>query len=256
MPKPNKDLEWLQQLKIKAEKLHGQEAAVTKQIREGFVERAIVFMDVVGSTAFKVENKSQPERWILRVRQFSELLAAAIRSCNGRVVKFIGDEVMGIFENPYDAQNLVGRVPEIEANLKAATGFETRIKVAVDFGPVFLLKFEGHSEPDPQGTPVDRCARIGKYGMAGEVLASQPFTEKTPTLRWEKLGAMELKGLGRQVIFKLGHATADLEPRTELPQKEEASSRPSEPGAIRARPLRTVHVPQGSQPRPGTRWRR
>src|SRR5262249_35673703 len=154
--------------------------------RAGFIERAIVFMDVVASTAFKVEHSAHPEEWILRVRQFSELLAAAVQNCNGKVIKFIGDEVMATFENIYDAQNLVGRISEIEDNLKAATGFETKIKVAADFGFVYELAFEGHDAPDPQGTPVDRCARIAKFGVPNEVLASATFAEKTPQLKWEK----------------------------------------------------------------------
>lgn len=213
-------LEWLEQLKKKAAALHQEEAQVIKQIREGFVDKAIVFMDVVGSTAFKVTMKDEPERWILRVRQFCQLLAAAVQSCNGRVVKFLGDEVMAVFDDPLDAQNLVGRIAQIEENLKSATGVETRIKVAADFGPVYLLNFDGHNESDPQGTPVDRCARIGKFGMPGEVLASQAFTEKTSSLRWVKVGMTELKGLGKQAIYQLSKKTVTIAPRKEVMQSE------------------------------------
>jgi len=204
MPGPTDPLKWLENLKIRAEQLHREEAAAIAKIRSSFVERAVVFLDVVNSTAFKIEHQQHPERWILRVVQFSELLAQAVRTSNGEVVKFIGDEVLAIYSSVYDAQNLVGRVAEIETSLTAATGFPTRIKVAADFGRVYLLEFEGHVVPDPQGTPVDRCARIAKYATAGEVLASQSFAAATPKLRWKKAGSAELKGLGREPIYQLG----------------------------------------------------
>lgn len=220
MAQKKTDLDWLEQVRQKAKALRAEEDEVTKRIRDGFVERAILFLDVVGSTKFKIEHKDTPERWILRVRQFSELLAAAVRDSNGQVVKFIGDEVMAVYENIFDAQNLVGRIPEVEENLKAATGFETRIKVAADFGYVYLLKFDGHAEADPQGSPVDRCARIGKFGEPGEVLASASFAEKTPKLKWAKVGSTEMKGLGPQTVFQLERTTIDLEPKVELLKKD------------------------------------
>ena len=58
------------------------------------------FLDVAGSTAFKIARSDTPDQWILWVQQCSELLAKAVERCNGRVVKFIADEVMETFENP------------------------------------------------------------------------------------------------------------------------------------------------------------
>ncbi len=215
-----KRLEWLRQLNAKAAEIHSQRREATEAIRTGFVPRAVVFIDVVDSSKFKVENKAQPELWILRVKQFSELIAAAVRSSGGAVVKYIGDEVMGIFENVFDAQDLVARIPELEETLKKAIGFETRVKVSVDYGEVYLLEFEGHEEPDPQGTPIDRCARIGKFGAAGTILGSQAFVAKTPTLNWMKVGAVELKGIGRQAIYQLGEVSVDIEPKKEIKVEE------------------------------------
>jgi len=216
----NPELVWLENLKTKAIELNKQEEAAKKTIRDGFVNRAIVFIDIVGSTAFKLNYPTNPEIWILRVKQFSELLANAVKNCSGSVVKYIGDEVMASFDNVNDAQNLVARVAEIENSLRQGTGFETRVKIAVDFGFVYELKFEDHSIQDPQGTVVDRCARIAKYGMPGEVLASSSFVEQTPKLNWKKAGAIELKGLGRQIIYQLEHVTVSLEEKIEVVKEE------------------------------------
>lgn len=213
-------LDWFENVKQKSKDLHTEESLVIEKIRRNFVDRAIVFMDVVGSTAFKQEFKNEPEKWILRVRQFSELLATAVKSANGRVVKFIGDEVMATFENINDAQNLVARISEIEEKLHEATGYITRIKVSADFGSVYELVFDGHEVPDPQGSVVDRCARISKFTVAGEVLASSSFAKETSKLAWQSIGSAELKGLGRETIFQLGKKTIDLEPKIEILKKD------------------------------------
>jgi class 3 adenylate cyclase len=217
---PNEELGWLEDLNRKAQQINEQKTVAEKRIREGFKERAIIFMDVVGSTEFKTRYPEYPEVWILRVKQFSDLLSTAITKCNGKVVKYIGDEVMASFDNINDAKNLVARVSEIEDTLKTGTGFETRIKVTADFGYVYELEFENHSVPDPQGSPVDRCARIAKYATAGEVLSSAAFVEKTPQLNWKKVGVAELKGLGKQVIYQLEKVTVSLDEKIEIKKQE------------------------------------
>lgn len=68
------NLKWLEDLKSKARELHEEEEAAKKTIRDEFVEQTIMFIDVVGSTAFKVANQANPEIWILRVKQFCEMI--------------------------------------------------------------------------------------------------------------------------------------------------------------------------------------
>lgn len=182
----NNNLTWLEEINLQAKEILSKKEDVEKKIREGFINKTIVFIDVVGSTEFKTRYPDNPEVWILRVKQFSELIASAIRKCNGTVIKYIGDEVMGSFENLNDAKNLVGRISEIEDNLKIGTGFETRIKTSLDYGPVYELDFENHNAPDPQGSVVDRCARISKFAEAGEVICSTDFAENTTDLNWKK----------------------------------------------------------------------
>ena len=211
------ELEQLERLKKRAATLKAEEAEVRKKIEAGFVSRVIVFIDVVGSTKFKLEHAHEREVWVLRIRQFSMLLASAIQDAKGRVVKYIGDEVMAVFDDPHDALGLVADVERLEEQLWVATDFETRIKVAVDFGPVYSIKFEGHDEPDPQGTAVDRCARIGKHCEAGEVLASEEFRLRTPQLDWHPLGEVAMKGLKeKQAVFQLERSTIDLAEKMEV----------------------------------------
>ena len=206
----NSELDWLEKLQNQAKELNQKKTETINNIRSGFTEKVIVFMDVVGSTQFKIEHAAEPEIWILRVKQFSEILASAIKSCNGTVVKYIGDEVMGSFDNVNDSINLINRIKEIEDALFQATGFETRIKTAIDICHVYTLQFDEHLALDPQGTPVDRCARISKYVEPGTVLTSEEYKNKTTNLKWTELGSVELKGLGETKIFQLGDSTVTL----------------------------------------------
>ena len=216
----NDELNLLEELSKTLSKIEEERNYVKEAIRKGFQKKTIVFMDVVGSSEFKVKYIDEPEIWILRVKQFSDILATTVTSCNGKVVKYIGDEVMASFENPNDAMNLVARVPEITDALTNGTGFETKIKVTVDIGFVYELNFKNHFVPDPQGSVVDRCARIAKYSIGGEVLSSECFAKETYMLKWEEVGTIELRGLGKQSIYQLNRKTVSLDEKIEVKKQE------------------------------------
>lgn len=216
----NPHLDDLEQVKQKvSEIIKAKETAVAK-IRDGLVECVVVFIDLVDSTKYKIDNASEPEKWILRVKQFGDVIKEYIENSNGQVVKYIGDEVMGIFDKKTkidDAISLIQRIKNIEDNLSEITEATTRIKIALDFGQVFLIKYEGHDELDPQGTPIDRCARIGKHCIPSTVLSSYEFVSKCSfPKQWFKLGSVEMKGLGNQPIYQFGEQTIELKKKIEI----------------------------------------
>jgi class 3 adenylate cyclase len=219
----NKKLDNLETIKAEAIKLKSKEASIIKQIRDGFVDCAVVFIDLVESTKFKIEKQEDPEDWILRVKQFGDIVKEYIENSDGRVVKYIGDEVMGIFDQPTkidDALSLIIRISNIESYLSEITGFPTKIKIALDYGKVFMLKYEGHNELDPQGTPIDRCARIGKYCIPSSILSSYEFVSKCRfTNQWNNIGHVEMKGLGLQSIYQYGEETFSVKKRIEIDEE-------------------------------------
>ena len=221
----NEDLAKLEVVMERMAEIKAEEKAVLAEIRNSFCEAVVVFVDMVGSTKFKVDHANEPERWVLRVQQFSEVIAEYTENLGGKVVKYIGDEVMAVFDSAScvnDACNLVARIDEIETNLKEITGVETRIKVAIDKGNVCFLKFAEHDPIDPQGTAIDRCARIAKHTVPGAVLASSEFVKDCPpTYAWKEAGSADFKGLGATVIYQMGdQVTVDLTPKVELPDAE------------------------------------
>lgn len=216
----NSRLDNLEQVHQKVAEIIKEKDAAIKEIREGFVECVVVFIDLVDSTKFKIDNSIEPEKWILRVKQFGDIIKEYIENSNGKVVKYIGDEVMGIFDAKTkvdDAISLIQRIKNMEESLTEITGAATRVKIALDFGKVFLIKYDGHDELDPQGSPIDRCARIGKYCEAGTILSSYEFVSKCPfPKQWFKLGSVEMKGLGSQPIYQFGEQTIELKKKVEI----------------------------------------
>lgn len=216
----NEEVKRLESINAEVERLQREKEKTIESIKKDFREKAVVFIDMVDSTQFKTEYVDEPDVWILRLFQFSNIVASAIQGCNGTVVKYIGDEVMGVFENVNDAKNLIGRISEIENNLIDITGFETRIKITVDYGPVYMMAFDGHVSPDPQGLTVDRCARISKYNKKSCVLTSVDFKDVSSDMKWHKLGKVRLKGIGEEYIYQLETETIKLEEKIEVSKNE------------------------------------
>jgi class 3 adenylate cyclase len=220
----NRKLDELRGVQARLAELGHQAQATIQDIRNGFADCVVVFIDMVDSTQFKLDHADAPERWILRVRQFTETIAEYVTELGGEVVKYIGDEVMASFTGQgrvNDALNLLLRLEEMQTVLGRLTGTPTAIKIVADKGPVYLLKYEDHGALDPQGTPVDRCARIAKFAKPGTVLTSHDFAkESAGRVKWSSLGTADLKGIGPTAIFQLGSATVSVAKMVELPEAE------------------------------------
>jgi class 3 adenylate cyclase len=218
----NSDLEELVKINQSVKNLNSEMESTKKVISESFSECVIMFVDLVGSTEFKLKNPDSV--WILRVKLFVDVISQYAKELSGNIVKIIGDEVMITFtreERDNDALNFVMRLKEIEKNLEKVTGYPTKIKIAFDSGAVCFIRYEGNIANDPQGTPVDRCARISKFCEASTVLTSENqvlrFDHKEI---WKFIGKPNLKGIGNTSIYQLGEASIVAQDTLELPQIE------------------------------------
>lgn len=70
----NPRLDNLEQVEQRVAEIIKEKDDVIKEIRDGFVECVVVFIDLVDSTKFKIENSGEPEKWILRVKQFGDII--------------------------------------------------------------------------------------------------------------------------------------------------------------------------------------
>jgi class 3 adenylate cyclase len=163
-------------------------AALGHQIQESASKAAVMFVDLCDSTKLKAEVS--PENWLGYVYSFIQAVGNHSKAVNGTVVKRIGDELMLVFGSVKQAEDFIAR-------LKADSQFngKYRYKIAADFGNAYHFKFAELGEDDPYGSFVDRCARIGKFAVAGSVLASLDYVKEIPEPRcYISAGNFYMKG--------------------------------------------------------------
>ena len=138
-PKPGKTINQgaakLDELNATIDSMMAQRSQVLTEIRESAHDAVVVFVDMVGSSQSKRDHEHEPEVWIYKVRRFYDVVSGYVQQLGGRVIKYIGDEVMAVFDGDTrdnDSANFITRIAEIETSLRKATGEPTSLKVAVD----------------------------------------------------------------------------------------------------------------------------
>jgi class 3 adenylate cyclase len=168
------------------------------------VSCVIMFVDLVDSTGFKDKNPSE-DIWLPRLAAF---LAGVSRIVNasGRVVKYIGDEVMAVFEGPDAALTAEHVAEQVIAFCLNSGAMRFEAKIAIDAGAVTMLDFPDASNPDmqivgdPQGIVVDRCARIAKRALPNTILASAAVVQQSKSkTRWRSAGMLKPRGIAHAV---------------------------------------------------------
>lgn len=174
------------------------------------VTGAVMFVDLVGSTDFKAEHPSE-DAWLPRLATFLTGVTGIVQE-HGRVVKYIGDEVMAFFaaNNPVLAAEHAAE--QILQFCERFTRYTFEVRIALDYGPVSMLDFvsdkkAGFGRNDPNGLTVDRCARIMAKTPANVVLCSGDFREaSTVKSRWRPAGCFHAKGIPGVVnVFQLNY---------------------------------------------------
>jgi len=66
-------------------------------LQERTAPLAVTFVDLVGSTALK--RKAGQAEWLPTICRFLLLVTELVEQCRGRVVKYIGDEVLAVFSH-------------------------------------------------------------------------------------------------------------------------------------------------------------
>ncbi len=130
-----------------------------EEIRQNTVRATILFADLKDSTAYKLLKS--PEEALAKIYCHNFIVTRVIENLQGDVVKYLGDGVMSMFQGDKCEINA------IEAAITIQKEFESynekhrykdpdkiHSKIGIKAGDVFLWKFKGHVQPDPQGTVV------------------------------------------------------------------------------------------------------
>lgn len=171
------------------------------------VEGVVMFVDLVGSTAYKTKHPDEVV-WLPRLARFLTSVSAIV-SDKGQVVKYIGDEVMAFFEGRDAVLHAEHAAESILAFCEGHSLDEFQVKIAMDFGSATMLKLAkpaGAAAGDPNGQFVDRCARIMTQAAPNSVLCSGAFkTRSKAPSRWRRAGSFLAKGIGKVSVWQLRH---------------------------------------------------
>lgn len=194
----------------------------SRAVHEGLAELretsrcVIMFVDLVGSTAYKEEHPAE-EVWLARLAAFLNAVTEII-STHGRVVKYIGDEVMAIFEGDDAELHAEHTAERVVSFCLRSEEMDFRVKIGIDSGRASFLTFPDLGQNgsviigDPQGTVIDRCARIVSRAQPNTVLASSSFVEASQNRsRWRLAGTSKVKGFSQRLrIFQLRFGGSDI----------------------------------------------
>lgn len=159
-------------------------------------ERAILFADVSGSTRLyellgdKIAKQA--------VESCLGVLAEAVGTHRGKVVKTIGDEVMAVFPRPELASAAAHDMQTRIAAMAPVSGQAMRIRVGFHFGPVL------EDKDDFFGDGVNVAARLAALAKAGQVLTSGTTVAAMPAWQRRNLRSLsEFTVKGRQESLDL-----------------------------------------------------
>jgi class 3 adenylate cyclase len=169
----------------------------------------LVFTDVVSSTALYEEAGDGPALDI--VRDHFKVIFGAFAS-KGRIVKTVGDAVMGAFTNGEDAilaaadalDNLVGRVYRPD-------GTPLQVRIGIHCGAALVVPLNGIN--DYFGSTVNVAARVESKANDGECLVSETvLADPVAKATFDKMLAggyvhsrdveLSLKGVGSAIFAR------------------------------------------------------
>jgi adenylate cyclase len=154
----------------------------------------VLFADVSGSTRL-YETAGDAAA----LEGISACLAAARRATEasgGRVVKTIGDEVMGIFPSPDAAANAAAEMQAKIDALPAVAGTKLGVRIGFHHGPVL------QRDDDVFGDTVNLAARLVAQAKKGEIILSTATAEQLgPIYRVmvRELHAITVRGKAEEV---------------------------------------------------------
>lgn len=123
------------------------------------------------------------------LNEFNGTVADVVHADGGRVVKFIGDEVMWVSSTPEllvkAAVDLVGHPRAKQADLQVRAG--------LDYGTVLAIN------GDYFGNPVNLAARLVAAAEPGQILVSAPLHAALPRRQFAVPRALNLKGFAAPV---------------------------------------------------------
>ncbi len=173
---------------------------------ERSIERKVItalFCDLVGST--ELGERLDPEDIDALLSRYYRLARAQIETHGGRIEKFIGDAVVGLFGattiHEDDANRAVRAALAIIRELESANlGIEVRIGIQTGEAVVHVGGQRSFEEGIAVGDLLNTASRLQNAAPTGGIAVGQPTYRRTRNeFEWHDLGELVLKGKAQPV---------------------------------------------------------
>lgn len=133
----------------------------------------VAFSDIVGSTQM-YEQLGDAKAYAL-VQEHFRVAHDIVASCEGSIVKTLGDGIMMCFVRPEQAVAASLRIATHARELAAASGVPFAVRVGLHQGPCFVIR--ANERLDLFGTSVNVSARLCRVAAANQVATSAGLLE-------------------------------------------------------------------------------
>lgn len=151
---------------------------------------AVWFADIVGYTSLSAENEDAA---LQVVGDLQRIAREAVEARDGRVVKFIGDAVMTVFDSADSALHAALAVQTGFTDLESVKTHEVALRIGMHLGEVVEAE-----DGDVYGDGVNTASRVEGAAEPGQVVvteAIQRLIRNRPQFVATELGERPLKGL-------------------------------------------------------------
>jgi adenylate cyclase len=173
---------------------------------------AVLFCDLRGFTPVAARLEPHDVRALLDC--YYERASRIILDHDGTVLRFVGDEVIGVFGAPLPqpghirvallcARDLLAAAPALHAELAAKGLPPVEYGIGLHAGDVIAADIgsSAHRQYDLIGDTVNVGSRLCNHAQRSELIFSQQvMSEADPQISAELLGPVELKGVGSRII--------------------------------------------------------
>ena len=167
---------------------------------------AVLFVDIRGFTP--LSEKLEPEQVVSILNEYLSMITKAIFDNNGTLDKFVGDDVMAVFNSPFDlddyiykavctAEAIVKGSDDIRKKAYELTGYEIGFGVGVNCGEAVVGNIGSDFRMDYTaiGDTVNTAARLEANAKAGQVLVSPSVVKNLEgRVEFKSVGEISLKG--------------------------------------------------------------
>ena len=158
----------------------------------------VIFADISGSVA--LYESLGNERAAEAVAQLTDWIGTCIHSHAGRVVKKLGDGVLGVFGDAASATAASSAMLRAHEQRQARWPHPIRMDIRVGMATGDIVEVDG----DCYGDAVNVAARLCERSGPGEIWATETLVllaGVAPAVWFRNLGAMEIRGKGGPLVL-------------------------------------------------------